>query len=80
MDMSTNTNTNPTEEVTMSQSITFTHASYAEAQKALKANKRTGSTVSVTWDAGDGWKGVGYFCPRRNRIIQAVEKNGFRLV
>ena len=80
MDMEFTQSTNPTEEVTMSQSITFTHASYAEAQKALKANKRTGSTASVTWDAGDGWKGVGYYCPRRNRIIQVAEKNGFTLI
>ena len=80
MDMEFTQSTNPTEEVTMSQSITFTHASYAEAQKALKANKRTGNTAIVTWDAGDGWKGVGYYCSRRNRLIQAIEKNGFRLV
>jgi hypothetical protein len=75
--MEFNQSTNPTEEVTMSQSIAFTHASYAEAQKALAANKRSGSSVRVTWDAGDGWTGAGYFCPRRQRIITTAEKDGF---
>ena len=79
MDMEFSQFTNPTEEVTMSQSITFTHASYAEAQKALKANKRSGSSAQVTWDAGDGWKGVGYYCPRRNRIIVCAEQDGFKI-
>jgi hypothetical protein len=74
----TATTATQTEEVTMS-TATFTHGSYAEAQKALKANKRIGSSASVTWDAGDGFTGVGYYCPRRNRIIVCAEQDGFKI-
>ena len=67
--MSNNTTTNQKGEV-----MTFTHTSYAEAQAQLKRNKRNGITNLVTWDAGDGWKAEGYFCPRRNRIITGCSK------
>jgi hypothetical protein len=77
--MAATATTNPTEEVTMSQSITFTHASYAEAQAALAANQRSGDGARVTWDAGDGWTGAGYYCSRRRRIITTAEKDGFVL-
>jgi len=59
---------------------TFTHSSYDEAQKALQANKRIGSSMLVTWDAGDGWTGEGYFCSQRNRIVTAaVNSSGFKV-
>lgn len=47
----------------------FTHDSYESAQVALRANKRRGVSTLVTWDAGDGWRGEGYYCPRRDRVI-----------
>ena len=59
---------------------TFTHPTYAAAQAALAANKRSRSSERVTWDAGDGWTGAGYYCPRRRRVITTAEKDGFVLV
>ena len=58
---------------------TFTHPTYAAAQAALAANKRSGNGERVTWDAGDGWTGAGYWCARRKRIITTAEKDGFVL-
>lgn len=47
----------------------FTHSSYDEGRKQLARNKRAKDSTLVTWDAGDGWRGEGYYCPRRNRIV-----------
>ena len=47
----------------------FSHESYSAAMAALRANKRARCEHLVTWDAGDGWRGEGYYCSRRNRIV-----------
>ena len=47
----------------------FTHDSYESAQRALRANKRGNVSTLVTWDAGGGWRGEGYYCSSRNRIV-----------
>ena len=42
---------------------------YTTAMVELKRNARARITNLVTWDAGDGFIGRGYFCDQRNRII-----------
>lgn len=58
----------------------FTHDSYTSAQAQLKRNKRNNDSSLVTWDAGDGWTGEGYYCTWRKRIINHARKNGFTLI
>jgi hypothetical protein len=50
----------------------FTHGSYADGYRQLEINRRVGDSTLVTWDAGDGWRGEGYYCPRRRRVILAT--------
>lgn len=45
---------------------------YAEAQTILKRHKRTKNEEVVTWDAGDGWTAVSYYCSQRKRVISAT--------
>jgi hypothetical protein len=60
---------------------TYTHASYNEAMRQLQRNKRTNDQSLLTWDAGDGWTGKGYWCPRRGRIIvKTVSASGFEVI
>jgi hypothetical protein len=40
-------------------------SSYSEAQRLMRANPGR----SVSWDAGDGWTSLGYYCTRRRRCI-----------
>ena len=47
----------------------FSHESYDAAMAALRVNKRARCEHLVTWDAGDGWRGEGFYCSRRNRIV-----------
>lgn len=50
--------------------MTFTHSTYADAMKQLRQYQRTNAAnLVVTWDAGDGFTGRGYYCDWRKRII-----------
>jgi len=51
---------------------TNTLQSYKSAQSQLAANKRNNSSALVTWNAGDGFIGNGYWCAQRKRIITSV--------
>lgn len=53
-------------------STTSTPNSYASAKKQLESNKRLNISNLVTWDAGDGFVGRGYWCSTRQRIITEV--------
>jgi hypothetical protein len=58
-----------------------TTTTYTEAQAILKRNKRNKCEHVVTWDAGDGWKGRGYYSIRMNRIITvAISPTGFEVI
>lgn len=50
----------------------FTHSSYADGMRQLARNKRAKDSTLVTWDAGDGWRAEGYYCPRRKRVVVAT--------
>jgi hypothetical protein len=50
----------------------FTHSSYAEGMRQLARNERAKDSTLVTWDAGEGWRGEGYYCPRRGRIFTGL--------
>lgn len=53
--------------------------SYTTAMSTLKARK--GDAGTLTWDAGEGWKGEAFWCPRRRRIVQfSVNPHGDRIV
>ena len=59
--------------------MTFTHASYASALATLKARKSAAGTVS--WDAGEGWRGEAFYCERRKRVVTtSVNPDGMRVV
>jgi hypothetical protein len=45
---------------------------YTSAQTQLAANKRNNNSALVTWNAGDGFTGNGYWCAQRKRIITSV--------
>ena len=59
--------------------MNITHTSYSEAMKALEAYKAQKNSILVTWDAGNGWTGKGYWCNRRRRIITSVAQGGHEL-
>jgi hypothetical protein len=52
----TNTNTTPAH-------------TYNSAMIVLKRNARKGITDLLTWDAGEGFVGRGYYCADRKRIV-----------
>jgi len=58
----------------------FTHSSYAEGMRQLARNKRAKDSTLVTWDAGDGWRGEGYYCPRRNRVVIGTRSLSDRMI
>jgi hypothetical protein len=47
----------------------FTHDSYDSAMRQIAENRRANVETLVTWDAGDGWRGEGYWCSRRRRLV-----------
>lgn len=56
----------------------LTHTSYAAAMADLKARK--GAAGVALWDAGNGWLGEGYWCPKRRRVVQCgINPAGMRI-
>ena len=52
----------------------FSCESFQLALVQLRKNRRAKCESLVTWDAGDGWRGEGYYCARRNRIVMCARR------
>lgn len=56
-------------------------ANYQEAQTILKKLKRQSSNEVVTWDAGDGWTALAYYCTFRKRVFsKTVNAEGYEVI